>query len=77
MVEVIGWIRRHFSYPHEPKARNVLVTYHKGTEVRWRTAEEANRMIALGIVNYVTPQRGKTIKYVEVFKENDEPTLDE
>ena len=75
MVEFLGWIRRHLKYPHEPKPRNVLVTFN-GDQVLWRTKKEAEQMIADGTANFVTPQGGKTIRYVEIEKVDEDPDLD-
>lgn len=75
MVDVISWIRRHLPTPHEPKPRNVLVTFN-GDQVLWRTKKEAEQMIADGTANFVTPQGGKTTRYLEIEKINEDPDLD-
>lgn len=76
MIDLVGWVRRQLPVSHEPKPRNVLVTYN-GNKVRWRTEKEAQNMIEQRIVNFVTPQRGKTKHFEESFPTDETPTLDE
>jgi hypothetical protein len=77
MIEVYNWIRRHVGYPHEPKPRNILVTYDNLTKVRWRTRAEAQDMIANGTANFVTPQRGETVRYTEPTPNYEDVEIDE
>ncbi len=76
MVEIFGWFRRHIRYPHDKRPRNVLVTFNDTNDVRWCTKREVKKMIEKGIVNFVTPQGGKTIRYVEIENADENPDLD-